>query len=35
MLMWIMSDRALPRSFSMMQGFGVHTWDRAMDPPPV
>jgi catalase len=31
--MWIMSDRAL--SFSMMQGFGVHTWDRAMDPPPV
>ena len=26
MLMWLMSDRALPRSFSMMQGFGVHTF---------
>ncbi len=26
MLMWVMSDRALPRSFSMMQGFGVHTF---------
>jgi catalase len=25
-LMWAMSDRALPRSFSMMQGFGVHTF---------
>jgi catalase len=26
MLMWIMSDRALPRSLRMMQGFGVHTF---------
>ncbi len=26
MLMWVMSDRALPRSFRMIQGFGVHTF---------
>jgi catalase len=26
MMMWMMSDRALPRSFRMMQGFGVHTF---------
>jgi catalase len=26
MLMWIMSDRAIPRSFRFMQGFGVHTF---------
>jgi catalase len=26
MLMWVMSDRALPRSFAHMEGFGVHTW---------
>ena len=26
MLMWAMSDRALPRSFRMMEGFGVHTF---------
>ncbi|MDQ6612904.1 MAG: catalase, partial [Gemmatimonadota bacterium] len=26
MLMWIMSHRAIPRSFRMMQGFGVHTF---------
>ena len=25
-LMWVMSDRAIPRSFSMMEGFGVHTY---------
>jgi len=25
-LMWAMSDRALPRSLRMMQGFGVHTF---------
>ena len=25
-IMWLMSDRALPRSFSMMEGFGVHTF---------
>jgi catalase len=26
MLMWAMSDRTLPRSFRMMEGFGVHTF---------
>ncbi len=26
MIMWIMSDRAIPRSYRMMQGFGVHTF---------
>lgn len=26
MIMWAMSDRALPRSFRMMEGFGVHTF---------
>ena len=26
MMMWVMSDRALPRSFAMMEGFGVHTF---------
>lgn len=26
MLMWVMSDRAIPRSFRMMQGFGVNTF---------
>ncbi|CAN5476571.1 catalase [soil metagenome] len=26
MLMWVLSDRALPRSFRMMEGFGVHTF---------
>ena len=26
MLMWIMSDRAIPRSFRMMEGFGIHTF---------
>ena len=25
-LIWLMSDRALPRSFSMMEGFGVHSY---------
>ncbi|MDP9002766.1 MAG: catalase [Myxococcota bacterium] len=30
MLMWAMSDRALPRSYRMMQGFGVHTF-RLLD----
>jgi len=25
-LMWAMSDRAIPRSYRMMQGFGVHTY---------
>lgn len=26
MLTWVMSDRAIPRSYRMMQGFGVHTY---------
>jgi catalase len=26
MVMWTMSDRAIPRSYRMMEGFGVHTF---------
>ncbi|MDQ0965201.1 catalase [Flavobacterium sp. W4I14] len=26
MIMWLMSDRAIPRSYRMMEGFGVHTF---------
>jgi catalase len=26
MVMWVMSDRAIPRSYAMMEGFGVHTF---------
>ncbi|HET6245682.1 MAG TPA: catalase [Bacteroidia bacterium] len=26
MIMWVLSDRALPRSYAMMEGFGVHTF---------
>ena len=26
MIMWIMSDRTIPRSYRMMEGFGVHTF---------
>jgi catalase len=26
MLLWVMSDRGIPRSYRMMQGFGVHTF---------
>ncbi|HSV47633.1 MAG TPA: catalase [Ramlibacter sp.] len=26
MLMWVMSDRAIPRSYRMMEGFGVHSF---------
>lgn len=26
MLMWVMSDRAIPRSLRMIQGFGIHTF---------
>jgi catalase len=26
MIMWVMSDRSLPRSYRMMEGFGVHTF---------
>ncbi|MEI9949041.1 MAG: catalase [Pseudomonadota bacterium] len=31
MLMWAMSDRTLPRSLRMMQGFGVHTFRLVND----
>ncbi len=31
MLMWIMSDRAIPRSFRTMEGFGVHTFRLVND----
>jgi catalase len=31
MLMWVMSDRGIPRSYRMMQGFGVHTF-RLVNP---
>lgn len=31
MSMWIMSDRAIPRSFRMMEGFGVHTYKFVND----
>ena len=26
MILWLMSDRAIPRSFRMMEGFGVHSF---------
>jgi catalase len=26
MVMWVMSDRAIPRSYRMIEGFGVHTF---------
>lgn len=26
MLMWVLSDRAIPKSYRMMEGFGVHTF---------
>lgn len=26
MILWVLSDRALPRSYRMMEGFGVHTF---------
>ena len=31
MLMWVMSDRAIPRSLRMMEGFGVHTFRLVND----
>jgi len=31
MLMWVMSDRAIPRSFRTMEGFGVHTFRLVND----
>jgi catalase len=30
-LMWVMSDRGIPRSLRMMQGFGVHTYRLVND----
>jgi len=30
MIMWVMSDRAIPRSLHMMEGFGVHTFRSSM-----
>lgn len=31
MVMWIMSDRTIPRSFRFMEGFGVHTFRFVTD----
>ena len=31
MLMWAMSDRTLPRSLRMMEGFGIHTFQLVND----
>ncbi|HWI19007.1 MAG TPA: catalase, partial [Vicinamibacterales bacterium] len=31
MLMWVMSDRAIPRSYRTMQGFGVHAYRLVND----
>lgn len=31
MLMWVMSDRAIPRSYRTMEGFGVHTFRLVND----
>jgi catalase len=31
MIMWALSDRALPRSYAMMEGFGVHTFRLVND----
>ncbi|MEO7457530.1 MAG: catalase, partial [Gemmatimonadaceae bacterium] len=31
MIMWVMSDRAIPRSFRTMQGFGVHSYRLVND----
>jgi len=30
-LLWVLSDRGIPRSYRMMEGFGVHTF-RLIDP---
>ena len=29
--MWLMSDRALPRAYANMEGFGVHTFRLVND----
>ena len=31
LMLWVMSDRAIPRSYRMMQGFGVHTFRLVND----
>jgi catalase len=31
MALWVLSDRAIPRSFRMMEGFGVHTFRLVND----
>ncbi len=31
MIMWVMSDRAIPRSLRMIEGFGVHTFRLVSD----
>ncbi len=31
MLMWVMSDRGIPRSLRMMEGFGIHTFRMIND----
>ncbi len=31
MVMWVMSDRGIPRSYRMMEGFGVHTFRMVND----
>ncbi len=31
MLMWVMSDRGIPRSYATMQGFGVHSFRMVND----
>lgn len=31
MVMWLMSDRAIPRSYRMMEGFGVHSFKLIND----
>lgn len=31
MIMWIMSDRAIPRSYRMIEGFGVHSFKLVND----
>jgi len=31
MIMWLMSDRAIPRSYRMMEGFGVHSFKLIND----
>ena len=31
MLMWLMSDRAIPRSYATMEGFGVHSYRLVND----